>query len=293
MNADERRSEGWEVREMEMKTKVYRAPVHIKADDGDGEKGEFAAVFATLNVVDHDEDVTLPGAFGSQRVLVEPWNHNYQQPPVGKGVITEEKDQAIVSGRFFLDTAAGREHYTVVKDLGDMQEWSYTFRILDAEPGMFDGAPVRLLKRLEVIGVSPVTEGAGIDTHTVAIKGAKPVDVTEDTIRIRMRDPEDFQADSFRTITISADDYIKAVIGKLKGETKTTVQSYLFDKEHWTVEEAQAWVKEHGKQRGTEKCAAYDESGGDGDEAKDGKSSGWAPRDVQVQLEILRLSTEV
>ena len=273
-----------------METKTYRAPIEIKAG---GEQGEFSAVFATLNVVDYDEDVTLPGAFGEQRVLVEQWNYNYQEPPVGKGMITEEGEQAIVNARFFLDTEAGREHYAVVKSLADMQEWSYTFRILEAEPGVFEGTTVRFLKRLEVIGVAPVTQGAGIATHTVAIKGAKPVDVTEDTIRIRVRDPEDFQADSFRTITISADDYIKAVIGKLKGETKTTIQSYLFDKEHWTVEEAQAWVKEHGKQRGTEKCAAYDEGGGDGDEARDGKSSGWAPRDVQVQLEILRLSQEV
>ena len=272
-----------------MKTKVYRAPVKIKADS---EQGEFSAVFATMNIIDYDEDVTLPGAFGSQRVLIEPWNHNYQAPPVGKGMITEEGDQAIVNARFFLDTEAGREHYVVVKSLADMQEWSYTFQILEAEPGVFEGAAVRFLKRLEVIGVAPVTRGAGIDTHTVAIKGAKPVDVTEDTIRIRVRDPEDFQPDSFRTITISADDYIKAVIGKLKGETKTTVQSYLFDKEHWTVEEAQAWVKEHGKQRGMEKCAAYDENGGDEGEAGDGKPSGWALRDVQVQIDLLKLSTE-
>ena len=155
---------------MSMGMKTYRGKIEVKAD---GEQGEFSAVFATLNVIDYDDDVTLPGAFGSQRVLIETWNHNYQAPPVGKGMITEQGDQAIVNGKFFLDTDAGREHYIVVKNLEDMQEWSYTFRITDADEGVFEGMPVRFLRRLEVIGVSPVTEGAGIDTHTVAIKSAE------------------------------------------------------------------------------------------------------------------------
>lgn len=153
-----------------MDTKTYRAQLGLKADS---EKGEFEAVFATLNVIDHDGDVTLPGAFGQQRVLIEPWNHDYSRPPVGKGVIQEKDDEAHVEGRFFLDTEAGREHYTVVKALEDMQEWSYTFRIVDAEPGVFEGENVRFLKRMDVLGVSPVTRGAGIGTRTTTIKNAK------------------------------------------------------------------------------------------------------------------------
>lgn len=152
-----------------METKTYRAAVEFK---GDGETGEFEAVFATLGVIDHDGDVTVPGAFGEQRVLVEPWNHNYQAPPVGKGVIQERGNEAIVVGHFFTDTAAGLEHYRVAKRLEDMQEWSYTFRVLDAEPGMVDGQPVRMLKRMEVAGVGQVTRGAGIGTRTTALKSA-------------------------------------------------------------------------------------------------------------------------
>ena len=201
---------------MSMETKTYRGKVSVKAD---GEQGEFSAVFATLNVIDYDDDVTLPGAFGSQRVLIEPWNHNYQAPPVGKGMITEQGDQAMVNGKFFLDTDAGREHYIVVKNLEDMQEWSYTFRITDADEGVFEGMPVRFLRRLEVIGVSPVTEGAGIDTHTVAIKSA------EDS--------------------------------------------------------------------GAGDSAGGDDAGNGEGEAGDGKPSGRSPRDVQVQLDILKLSMEV
>ena len=48
-------------------------------------------------------------------------------------------------------------------------------------------------------------------------------------------------------ITISADKGIKAVIGKYKSDPDgpTHTQSYIFDKDKWTVEEAQSWVNEH------------------------------------------------
>jgi len=165
-----------------METKTYRAAVEFK---GDGETGEFEAVFATLGVIDHDGDVTVPGAFGEQRVLVEPWNHNYQAPPVGKGVIQERGNEAIVVGHFFTDTAAGLEHYRVAKRLGDMQEWSYTFRVLDAEPGMVDGQPVRMLKRMDVAGVGQVTRGAGIGTRTMALKSEGAGFSDEDVQRLK------------------------------------------------------------------------------------------------------------
>jgi hypothetical protein len=76
-----------------------------------------------------------------------------------------------------------------------------------------------------------------------------PVDVTDKYIRIRQRDPSDFEEGSFRTITLSEEKGIRAVIGRLKGEDSTSVQSYLFDKESWTTEEAEKWVKEHKERK--------------------------------------------
>nr|BDD45337.1 hypothetical protein 13 [Elusimicrobiota bacterium] len=74
-------------------------------------------------------------------------------------------------------------------------------------------------------------------------------DITEKYIRIRIKDPDLFIKDSFRTIDISESDGIKAIIGKLKTNPngRTVIQSYLFDKERWDTEEAQRWVEEHGK----------------------------------------------
>lgn len=83
----------------------------------------------------------------------------------------------------------------------------------------------------------------------------KPEPETEgDYIIIRVKDPDYFDPDSFRTIDISAEKGIKATIGCKKGEYSngtcqigTEVQRYLFDKEKWTLEEAQAWVDENAK----------------------------------------------
>lgn len=157
---------------MTLEKKQYQGTFTVKADDE--EKGTFEAVFATLNVVDSDGDVTVPGAFGKQSVMIEPWNHNYQQLPVGRGAIEERDHDAVVAGKFFLDTASGKEHYQVVKEMGEGQEWSYTFYILEAEYGTFDGKDVRFLKKMDVVGVGPVSRGAGVDTRTTVIKGKKP-----------------------------------------------------------------------------------------------------------------------
>lgn len=151
--------------------KTYTGQLGLKTA---GEPGEFEAVFATLGVKDLDGDVTLPGAFSNQKVLVEPWNHNYSQVPVGRGDIAERDNEAVIAGKFFLDTPSGLEHYTVVKALADMQEWSYSFVILEAEFGTLNGEEVRFLKKMDVLGVGPVTRGAGIDTRVTDIKGKKP-----------------------------------------------------------------------------------------------------------------------
>jgi hypothetical protein len=153
-------------------TKQYQGRIQFKADSD--ETGEFTCEFATLNVKDHDGDVTVPGAFhDGQETIIEAWNHTYDQLPVGKAVIHEVGSKARAEGDFFLNTQGGLEHYRVVKQLGALQEWSYTFEIEKSEQGAFDGEKVRLLRGLDVWGVAPVQRGAGIDTRTVAIKGEK------------------------------------------------------------------------------------------------------------------------
>ncbi len=135
----------------------------------DESKGEVEAVFATLNVKDRDNDVTVPGAFENDaEVVISAYNHKSWEGalPVGKGVIQEVGDEAVFKGRFFLNTTAGRDTFEVVKELGAKQEWSYGFNVDDSEHGNFKGESVRFLKRMTVHEVSPVMRGAGIGTTT-------------------------------------------------------------------------------------------------------------------------------
>ena len=156
-----------------MKTKTFRAPMEIKAE-GEGEPGAFTATFSTLNVIDHDGEVTVPGAFTEgQAVRIAYWGHRWHDLPIGRGVIHADEEKAWVEGRFFLDTAAGSETYKTVKNLEELQEWSYGFDILKDRAGQFEGQDVRFLEELNVHEVSPVFLGAGIGTQTTSIKGAK------------------------------------------------------------------------------------------------------------------------
>lgn len=152
-----------------MKKKSYRAKMAL------GEvEGTVVAEFATLGVIDYDGDVTLEGAFRQgQAVVIEPWNHNYGELPVGAGSIRTEGGKAILEGEFFIDMQSGADHYEVVRKLAErgMGEWSYTFDVLESETGEQDGTPVNFLKSLDVWGVGPVTRGAGMGTRTMHLKG--------------------------------------------------------------------------------------------------------------------------
>jgi hypothetical protein len=59
----------------------------------------------------------------------------------------------------------------------------------------------------------------------------------------RMRNPGDFQADSFRSKEMAPG--VTMVMGKLKGEDTMTGQAMRFDKDKFTAAEAKTWMKEH------------------------------------------------
>src|SRR5829696_6575608 len=120
--------------------------IELKAD----QPGHLEAVFSRFNVVDHDGDVTLPDAFEAGAPVRLLPAHDSAHYAIGKGVIRVDPDKAIFSGDFNLKTTAGRDWYESTKDLQDLQEFSYGFDVLDAEPGTVGGQPVRILKRLRV-----------------------------------------------------------------------------------------------------------------------------------------------
>jgi hypothetical protein len=68
------------------------------------------------------------------------------------------------------------------------------------------------------------------------------LDVTENTIRVRQKDPNQFE--KFRVKEI--DEGIKLVLGKYKNKDKWDVQSIIFDKDKFDKEKVRKWIKEHG-----------------------------------------------
>lgn len=147
-------------------------PVEVK----DGERGVVEAVFSKFNVRDLDGDITLKEAFvPDTRVKISAYNHGSWesgQLPVGVGTVEVRDDCAVLKGKFFMNTTAGRETFEAVKGLGDLAEWSYGFTVADQSFDEVEGKISRILKKVNVYEVSPVLKGAGIGTGTLDIKSA-------------------------------------------------------------------------------------------------------------------------
>lgn len=148
----------------------------------DADKGEVEAIVATLNVVDRDKDVFLPGALPAEsKVHISDYRHSVVfdgAAPVGKGLLTVEGDLAIFRGAYLMGTERGREAFHLVKGLGQDIDWSFGF------PRDYQTAPVtkewqaKGARRLIAAGVkpfevSPVRVGGGVGTRTLAAKEAK------------------------------------------------------------------------------------------------------------------------
>lgn len=163
-------------------------------EEGD-EKGSVEAVFSVYNNLDSDGDVVVPGAVKSgfkDNQVPMVFAHKWDQP-IGKGVIVEKEDSAVFKGSFFMETEAGKEAYNLVKSMGDLQQWSFGFRVNDSEVGKFkkndSESEVRYLKDLTVYEVSPVLVGANQETYTLAIKSGEDTvyekkEVKEETVEV-------------------------------------------------------------------------------------------------------------
>ncbi len=157
-----------------------RFVAHAKDIDG---QGTGRLVVATLGVVDLDGDVTEAGFFGRQHVQLVP-SHDWDHVPLGKGVLYEQGNEAIVDFTFNLSIASAVDWFEAIRfDLDNppaLQQYSYGFKVHAGgeRRGTFAGRPVRFLQPrpdgrpgAEVFEVSPVLRGAGIGTRTVAVGG--------------------------------------------------------------------------------------------------------------------------
>ncbi len=168
-----------------MKNDEYKK-IQVEFKEGEDQKGQVKAVFSLFNDIDSDGDVVLPQAIKSgfdqeSETVPMVWAHQWDKP-IGKGRIVKDDEKAVFDGEFFMDTESGEEAYKLVKNMGNLQQWSFGFRVNDSEFGKFkkdgkDETEVRYLKDLSVYEVSPVLVGANQETFTMAIKSqAEEVD---------------------------------------------------------------------------------------------------------------------
>ena len=140
-------------------------------------------MFSNFNEVDSDGEVVLPDSiksgFGENGVAMV-WAHDWKDV-VGRGQIVQDDKRAVFKGQFIMDTERGRDAYNTVKAMGDLQQWSFGYEVLESENGMFQKdagteIEVRFLKDVKVWEVSPVLVGANQNTHTLSVKEkeAKP-----------------------------------------------------------------------------------------------------------------------
>lgn len=144
------------------------------------EDGSVDLAFSTLGIEDEDGHVTLPGAIPTKEVAMSDYSHSsWPQKggrlPVGKGTVQEEGNKGVFRGRFFLKTDHGRNAYETVKEMGDLQEWSYGYEILSGVEMVSPSDPKTKaigLASLDIHEVSPVLLGAAGrgNTQTLGIK---------------------------------------------------------------------------------------------------------------------------
>lgn len=136
-------------------------------------KGLVEAVFSTFNVIDSDDDVTLPGAFtdGAQAPISAYGHKSWDGVlPVGIGTIRQTRTEAILSGQFFMHVPEAAATFETVKALGSLGQWSYGYEPQEFSFGEFEGRRVRFLAKQLVHEVSPVLVGAGVGTRTMSAK---------------------------------------------------------------------------------------------------------------------------
>jgi hypothetical protein len=145
----------------------------------DADQGIVTAVFSTFGVVDKDNDIVEPGAIKDGtpiRVSAyghASWNSYFANAelPTGKGIVHADDGKAWADMQFFLDTDHGKNTFLTVKNMGNLQEWSYSLQNVRAEYEDMEGVgQVRRIKSMDIHEVSPVLMGASIGTCTTMVK---------------------------------------------------------------------------------------------------------------------------
>jgi HK97 family phage prohead protease len=224
------------------------------------DEGIVEAIVSVFSNVDRQQECIRPGFFKESLARKLPkgvWSHQWDMP-IAKTLEARELEPGdsllpppiahlgglFVKGQFNLETTAGREVFSNIK-FGIIDEFSIGYEV--TEDALDKKSGVRELISGTLFEWSPVLVGANPETQLLSVKTLeqKAWEEKENEIWYRVRDPGGFQEDSFRRIQLQKSPPIYAVIGRLKGETTTTVQALRFPKDSWSMAEAKKWVADH------------------------------------------------
>lgn len=204
-----------------METKHLTTGATLKAA-GDGE-GAIEAIISTFGVVDHGGDIVEASAFADGQACMMVWSHDWDRP-IGKGTIRVEPERALFAGGLWLDTDDGLQAFRKIKNAGDLQEYSWGFRVLDATFEQRDGEMVRIITRAELFEASPVLKGEGLNTRTVSLKSGLSFPDQSDAALAAVRDWQararslaDLRAKDGRVLSAANRERIKAHADALEG----------------------------------------------------------------------------
>lgn len=240
--------------------------------------GEERAVvsYITTDRVDRDREIVHPeGAIldDYRKNPVVLWAHNYRGLPIGKNIWIKSDKRGLKAKTIFASYEFADQVYILYQ--GEfLRAWSIGFVPVDFKEGSEDSDIRGEYNEWVLLEYSAVPVPSNPDAITVAVsKGiitseklkkyfaiGKKIDPhrkpeeTEDYIRIPVPEEEGkHEGHKIRTITISKKQGIKALYCV---DCKVII-TYLFDKSckhkpnkcDWTMEEAQAWMREHSKKQ--------------------------------------------
>ena len=216
--------------------------------EGAGSLAGYASVFGE---VDAYGDTIAPGAY--QNTLAKflqdgfvAWAHD-DRVPIAFPTKAAEDDRGLWLEAAFHTTPAAQEARQIVAErlaAGKRSGLSIGYYARRAET-TDDG--VRRLLDIDLVEVSLVMSPADDHARVALVKAAdletKPM---EGRHACRLRDPGDFQDGSFRTVARESDGKpYQIVMGRLKGESTMTEQSYRYPMDSWSEAEARAHCRGH------------------------------------------------
>lgn len=157
--------------------------------------------FSVAGIKDSYGDIIKQSAFDeiNGRNLAMVWSHDHSRT-IGKGVIRMEGKKAIWDGNLFVGKGVPDADmaYTIIKEMKNLQEYSWGFRIKEAKPIKEKGPDGNMywmgaleITKVDPIEVSPVLKGAHPKTKTISIK-SEDVDApqTDNNVAKEADDPD-------------------------------------------------------------------------------------------------------